>query len=43
MGAEPTFFDPEQDAIVFTDAAARKVGELIEEEENPNLKLWIYL
>lgn len=30
-------------SLVFTDAAARKVGELIEAEENPNLKLRVYV
>ncbi len=29
--------------IVFTDAAARKVSELIEEEDNPELKLRVYI
>ena len=29
--------------IVFTDAAARKVGELIREEDNPNLKLRVFI
>lgn len=29
--------------IVFTDAAASKVGELIREEENPNLKLRVFI
>ncbi len=29
--------------IVFTDAAATKVGELIREEENPNLKLRVFI
>jgi iron-sulfur cluster insertion protein len=29
--------------IVFTDAAAGKVGELIKEEENPNLKLRVFI
>ncbi len=29
--------------IVFTDAAASKVGELIEEEANPNLKLRVFI
>jgi len=29
--------------IVFTDAAAGKVGELIAEEDNPNLKLRVFL
>ena len=36
-----TAFDPSPppDVLVFTDAAAGKVGELIREEANPNLKL----
>jgi iron-sulfur cluster insertion protein len=29
--------------IVFTDAAANKVGSLIEEESNPNLKLRVFI
>ena len=29
--------------IVFTDAAATKVGELIQEEENPELKLRVFI
>ena len=29
--------------IVFTDAAASKVGELIREEDNPDLKLRVYI
>lgn len=29
--------------VIFTDAAATKVGELIEEEQNPNLKLRVYI
>ena len=29
--------------IVFTDAAASKVGELIEEENNPELKLRVFI
>jgi iron-sulfur cluster insertion protein len=29
--------------IVFTDAAARKVGELIQEEDNPELKLRVFI
>jgi len=29
--------------IVFTDAAAHKVGELIAEEDNPNLKLRVFI
>jgi iron-sulfur cluster insertion protein len=31
------------DALVFTDSAARKVGQLIEEEGNPNLKLRVFV
>ena len=30
-------------ALVFTDAAARKVGSLIEAEGNPNLKLRVFV
>jgi len=29
--------------VVFTDAAATKVGELIEEEQNPELKLRVFI
>lgn len=31
------------DPIIFTDAAAAKVKSLLEEEENPNLKLRVFL
>lgn len=31
------------DSLVFTDAAANKVKQLIEEEGNPNLKLRVYI
>ncbi|MDH5632405.1 MAG: iron-sulfur cluster insertion protein ErpA [Gammaproteobacteria bacterium] len=31
------------DPLVFTDAAANKVRQLIEEEGNPNLKLRVYI
>ncbi len=31
------------DTLVFTDSAARKVGQLIEEEGNPNLKLRVFV
>ena len=30
-------------SVIFTDAAASKVGELIAEEDNPNLKLRVYI
>ena len=29
--------------VVFTDAAAQKVGELIKEEQNPDLKLRVFI
>ncbi|SVC75149.1 uncharacterized protein METZ01_LOCUS328003, partial [marine metagenome] len=31
------------EAIIFTDAAAMKVGSLLSEEENPNLNLRVYV
>src|SRR6201999_4227994 len=34
---------PAPDVLVFTDAAAGKVGELIQEEANPNLKLRVFV
>ena len=34
---------PVPDVLVFTDAAAGKVGELIREESNPNLKLRVFV
>jgi iron-sulfur cluster insertion protein len=32
-----------QPTLIFTDAAAAKVGELIREEDNPNLKLRVFV
>ncbi|MEM7283430.1 MAG: iron-sulfur cluster insertion protein ErpA [Pseudomonadota bacterium] len=32
-----------ESALVFTDSAALKVRELIQEEDNPNLKLRVYI
>lgn len=32
-----------KEAIIFTDAAAKKVKGLIDEEENPNLSLRVYI
>jgi iron-sulfur cluster insertion protein len=44
MSTEMTTYPEQMPApLVFTDAAARKVGELIEEEGNPNLKLRVYV
>ena len=34
---------PAPTGIVFTDAAAQKVSELIAEEDNPNLKLRVFI
>ena len=34
---------PPANVLVFTDAAAGKVGELIREESNPNLKLRVFV
>jgi len=34
---------PPPPSVVFTDAAAMKVGELIAEEDNPNLKLRVFI
>jgi len=38
-GPDPLAFK----VLVFTDAAAGKVGELIREEANPNLKLRVFV
>lgn len=40
--SEPQWAGDEQ-ALNFTDAAARKVGQLIEKEGNPDLKLRVYI
>src|SRR5262245_63713255 len=44
---EPLHIDPAAPqalpSLVFTDAAARKVGELIQGEANPNLKLRVFV
>jgi iron-sulfur cluster insertion protein len=42
---EATALDDSADAalLVFTDSAARKVGELIQEEGNPNLRLRVFV
>ena len=34
---------PPPNVLVFTDAAAGKVGDLIREEANPNLKLRVFV
>ena len=43
MSAEPSQYEPPVDALIFTDSAARKVDSLIQEEENPNLKLRVFI
>ena len=40
---QPTGNNAPPPPIVFTDAAATKVSELIEEEENPELKLRVFI
>ncbi len=40
---QPTSNSAPPPPIVFTDAAATKVSELIEEEENPELKLRVFI
>jgi iron-sulfur cluster insertion protein len=43
MTAEPSQYEPPSDPLTFTDAAARKVDSLIQEEDNPNLKLRVFI
>jgi iron-sulfur cluster insertion protein len=43
MSAEPSQYEPVADAVVFTTSAARKVDSLIREEDNPNLKLRVFI
>lgn len=40
---QPEIAPAPPDVLVFTDAAAGKVGELIREEANPNLKLRVFV
>ena len=42
MATQPADFTPAP-ALVFTDSAASKVGELIREEANPKLKLRVFV
>jgi iron-sulfur cluster insertion protein len=39
----PDESSPPQDALIFTDAAANKVRELIDEEQNDRLKLRVFI
>ena len=43
METAATQAPPPPPSVVFTDAAASKVGELIAEEDNPNLKLRVFI
>jgi len=43
MNEAPNYQNALTDPLVFTTAAARKVRELISEENNPNLKLRVYI
>ena len=50
MSTEPSTYTPSaavlappSDDVVFTESAARKVRELLEEEENPNQKLRVFV
>jgi iron-sulfur cluster insertion protein len=43
MSDTPNYQNALAEPLVFTDAAAHKVRELIAEENNPNLKLRVYI
>lgn len=43
MSAEPSNYEPPSDSVIFTDSAARKVDALIKEEDNPQLKLRVFI
>ncbi|MGB5489982.1 MAG: iron-sulfur cluster insertion protein ErpA [Woeseiaceae bacterium] len=43
METASTQAPPPPPSVIFTDAAATKVGELIAEEDNPNLKLRVFI
>ena len=43
MGATVETFTPADSPLLFTDAAALKVKELLEEEANPNLMLRVFI
>jgi len=43
MSAEPSQYDPTDDPVNFTDSAAHKVVSLIKEEDNPDLKLRVFV
>ena len=43
MTSQPSQYEPASDPVVFTDSAAQKVDALIREEDNPKLKLRVFI
>jgi iron-sulfur cluster insertion protein len=43
MSSQPSHYEPTSDPVVFTDSAAHKVVSLIQVENNPNLKLRVFI
>ena len=43
MNSQPSHYEPASDPVVFTDSAALKVDALIRDEDNPNLKLRVFI
>jgi iron-sulfur cluster insertion protein len=43
MSVEPSQYNPSDDPVDFTDSAANQVDSLIKEEDNPNLKLRVFI
>lgn len=43
MSTQPSQYEPQPQAVIFSDSAAHKVHALIEEEQNPNLKLRVFI
>ena len=43
METQTSIAPPPPPSVIFTDAAAHKVSELISEEDNPNLKLRVFI
>ncbi|MDP6436022.1 MAG: iron-sulfur cluster insertion protein ErpA [Gammaproteobacteria bacterium] len=43
MSVEPSQYEPADNPVIFTDSAALKVDLLIRDEDNPNLKLRVFI
>jgi iron-sulfur cluster insertion protein len=43
MNSQPSHYEPASDAVLFSDSAAHKVDALIRDEDNPNLKLRVFI